>query len=270
MTPPAVFRRPKSCACAFGRVAVAAALVAGLGANGCMSGQQLAARIGQSLSPEVVPEAVGCWEREFEAAGFKGEYMAVVDFTLDSSGQLGDVKVQAIEPTARAGAPATEEPTTSLSACLERALGRANLASSGWTPDGSVSVAGFRIALTDASAEARKAAAEAAANMLIGPRADHCLGLYSHHPPLDAARLMNELRTARAAAEAVPPDKRDELARALQKVYDLALELHKRLALDAATADDAHLTEEGLLESEHVAEKVGAQLGCTDLPWTTR
>jgi hypothetical protein len=246
----------------------------GVLAGGCMSSQQLASRIGQSMSPEVLPAAVGCWEREFEAAGFHGEYVAVVDFTVESSGEIRDVKVQAVEPTARDGAPKTEEPTTSFSACLERALASSSIAASGWTPDSATEVLGFRIALTDASAEARRAAEQNSPNMLIGPRADHCLGLYSHHPPLDAARLTTDLAAARAAAKAAPADKRDEVARALQKVYDLALELRKRLALDASSEEGSGAsqsrTQQALREAESVAEETGALIGCKDFPWSSR
>src|SRR6185295_3269434 len=94
-------------------------------------------------------------------------------------------------------------------ACVQKALNASKLPTEadkdgpGFSTQGNLTVRSFRIAFTDASPKRREAASAKQANVLIGPRADRCQGLYSHDPPRDTATLYTEIDTARTRAKAL-------------------------------------------------------------------
>jgi hypothetical protein len=119
----------------------------------------------------------------------------------------------------------------------------------------------------DASSQARKAAAQQTPNILIGPRADRCLGLYTHDPPRDAATLVAELAEAEQTVTKNASADADSRARALQRAYDLALELGDRLRTDLGTdrLSPASRTKtlEQIRRADDVARRVGRAIRCT-------
>jgi len=218
-----------------------------------------------------LPKVVACWEREFEAADFRGEYLAVVDFTVDGdTGQIHDAELRqmlrANDPAEPLDGPIAER----LGECLERALGGTNLADAGFTPGRDVRVRGYRIAFADATFEAREAASKRSPNVLLGPRADRCQGLYGYDPPRDAPALFAELASAKAAARRESSSDPDGHARALQRQYDLSLELHQRLVLDADRQDvplpSRERLERALDEAAAMARTTGRRIGCPAPP----
>jgi hypothetical protein len=232
-----------------------------------MTQQEIAAQLGRSLAQPNVPKVTACWEAEFESAGFRGKYRAEVDFTVDPDGSLRDVEVRKVEATSAAGgADAPPDGSGSLGACIKGALGETNIATAGWVPAAPLRVNGFTLAFTDGSAEVRAAAKTAGSPMLIGPRANRCAGLYSFHPPREAALLDAEIAEARGLAERTAELDRDGHARALQRIYDVALELRRRHELDAGNAELGEESRARTLnqrdEAAKLARDVGESIGC--------
>lgn len=244
-------------------------LLAGLCLLGgaCTTHQELAAQLQRATRQQHLPLVVACWESEFETAGFRGQYQAVVDFTVSSgSGRIGDVVVQQVLAVDAAAEDDTAATAERLAECLANALVRSSLARGGMKPGGDVHVKGFRFAFIDASSEARQAAADHAPTILIGPRASRCNGLYTHEPPREAAELVAELADAQGAARRIDPGEQDEWARALQKTYDVALELRARLELEARRDDLSAAsrlrTRQELRRVQAIAQRTGALIGC--------
>jgi len=234
----------------------------------CTSRQELAAQLRAATGQNQIPKVVACWESAFEAAGFVGEYLAVVDFTVTAgSGQLRDAVVREIYDTSNGKPEPADEVGRELSHCLVQALNESSLGPGGMSPSGDVHVVGFRLAFTDASQKARAAASEHGPTILIGPRANRCKGLYGHDPPREAATLHQQLSDAQAEAARADVSERDRKARALQRSYDLSLELSVRLELDSHGDDLSDAGRERLLEelerARSLARDIGAQIGCT-------
>ena len=234
----------------------------------CTTKEQLAANLEQAMVAQQLPKVLACWELEFEAAGFRGQYEAVANFTVEGgTGRLRDVTVTEVKPTGAAPSGSDEETTKRFHSCLQAALPESTLQPPGWKRGADLKVRGFRLAFGDASAQARKEAAQTSTNVLLGPRANRCLGLYAFEPPREAATLMTELTEARGALSRTDTSKRDEIARALQKTYDIALELRARLTVDLERGDlhkaSRDRTEATLRDTERTAEETGARIGCT-------
>jgi hypothetical protein len=203
---------------------------------GCANREQLAIDLKHAARQSHVPRVVACYERAFESAHFHGEYEVLVEFLVAADG--GVVRNARVESVSR--------PNEELNRCLVAALNATSLAAGGFRPGGDVHVSGMRIAFRDTSAETRKSAEETSSNVLIGPRADRCFGLYDHDPPRPAAALFAELSDAQRQAARIERRSRgavltgpdpDGYARALQRAYDVALELRKRLTIDSRQAD---------------------------------
>lgn len=246
--------------------ALVLALAAG---SACATKQELATQLRVAMGQDQIPQVVACWETAFEAAGFTGQYEAVVDFTVTAgSGQVRDAVLHEIRNTATGEHAPPDGPGGDLGTCLVAALNASKLEAGGMSPRGDVHVVGFRIAFTGPASADRDTSSEPGPTLLLGPRADRCRGLYGHDPPLEAAALHQDLAVAQAeAAEAEGSGDRAAYARALQKTYDLCLELADRLDLDGA-ADD--LSDEGrarIIEerarARRLAAEVGAKIGCT-------
>ncbi|MBW2529251.1 MAG: hypothetical protein JRI23_34060 [Deltaproteobacteria bacterium] len=240
----------------------------GLGAAGCATQEQLAAQLETATQQQYLPELVACWEKEFEAAGFRGEYHATVDFTVEGgTGAIRDATLHRLDTPADGDEAIGYLAVERLEECLAQALAKTDLSRGGLEPSADLRVVGFRLLLADASSEARKAALERSPNILIGPRADRCLGLYTHDPPQDAAALVAELSTAERAATKVSPSEPDQRARALQRVYDLALELAQRLRVDLISdelsAANRKKTRDEIQRADDIARRAGRSIGCT-------
>ncbi len=221
---------------------------------GCASRDELAARLAAAMTPSALPALSACWESHFERAGFRGRYLAVVDFTLSPDGALHDVTVRALVDET-GPEPGHAHEAGALRRCIADALDGATIA---FTPSHALAVTGYRIALRDGTAEARASRER----VLIGPRHDRCQGLFGYDPPRELGTLQRELeRTAGPAAHA----EGDALARALQQRYDLSLELMQRLALerraDLPPESDARIARE-LARVRQLARDVGARIGC--------
>src|SRR5262249_22489259 len=156
-------------------------------------------------------------------ADFQGEYVATVAFTIEGeTGRIRDAEVRSIEPASGGG---SGRDPAAFKACLTAALDRSALPREdsadgpGFRAPGDLAVTGLRVAFTDSPSRKRTVAARRQANVLIGPRADRCQGLYSHEPPRDASILYDEIAGAegRARSYGADPDLR---ARELQRTYD--------------------------------------------------
>jgi hypothetical protein len=229
---------------------------------GCPSRASLLADLETATEQQHLPAVVACWERAFEASGFAAEYHAVVDFTVEArSGRILHPVVRAVHDVS-AGEP-SELDDERFESCLNEALARSALSSGGMRPAGDVHVVGFRFAFTGAGQGGRR---DDDKPVLVGPRADRCSGLYSHRPPRGAASIYQELRDARGGAERTGDD-RDRHARALQRSYDLSLELCARLEIDAQqsglSSEGRARIEDALVRANETAEEIGAQIGCT-------
>jgi hypothetical protein len=256
------------------RIFAAAALAATLG--GCAGDPAVAASLANAARPAHLPRVVACWEKEFEAAQFQGGYIATVDFVVEGgSSRIHDAELRSLEPVDREGrrgdkaAPTGRDPAA-FRECLVAALNQSALpveaddAGPGFRTASDLRVTRFRIAFTDASHQRRERAAARQANVLIGPRADRCQGLYSHDPPRDASTLYEEIAGADARSRALPDP--DDRARELQKKYDAGIELRDRLAADLAEpglpeANRARV-KKALDETKETVRTTGARIGC--------
>jgi hypothetical protein len=239
---------------------------------GCAGDPALAAGLLNAARPSRLPEVVACWEKEFEAADFQGEYLATVAFTVEGgTGRIRDVEVRALDPVTTGGGGSGRDPAA-FKACLAAALAKSALPTEsnadgpGFRPPGDVAVSGLRIAFTDSPARRRTVASRRQANVLLGPRADRCHGLYAHDPPRDASVLYDEIAAAEGRAKSYGADL-DLKARELQRTYDAELELGERLAADLAQPGlpDANKKRirKALSEAGEAARRVGAKIGCT-------
>lgn len=232
---------------------------------GCANEHAVAASLATAIHPPRLPEVFACWEKEFEASGFQGEYVAVVDFVIDGSSKIRDAKVTSLEPTAGGS---SRDPAQ-FRACLEAALNRSSLPveddkdGPGFHISFGADISGMRIAFTDSPS--RKKASGQRPNMLVGPRADRCQGLYSHSPPRDASTLYEEAAQTDARAREYAGDA-ERKARELQKKYDAELELIERLSADAADTGvpeaNRARTKKALGDLKDAAKKTAARIGC--------
>lgn len=252
--------------------------LAAVGLAGCAGDQALAAGLANAARPARMPYVVACWEKEFATAPPDSGYVATVDFVVQAgTSKLQGAKVRSLEPVTEEGAPAKPSGReAALGACLEAALDLSSLPSAegsdgpGFSTPSDLAVTRFRIAFVDDSAKQRKAASATQANVLVGPRADRCRGLFSHDPPRDASTLYAEIGRSETQAAALhaqgQPGDRDLEARELQKAYDEQLELIERLASDLGqpAIPEANLKRlrEALSEARAQAKKTGARIGC--------
>ena len=239
-------------------------LAAALLCSACVNRDELAINLQQAAVGPHLPKVLACWESAFEEAGFRGSYVASVDFRIHGDGTLSDAVVHGIEDPSGT----SDAPPYGFESCLVEALNASTLGPAGIEPGADVQVVGYRLAFGDATEAARQEASDESPNILIGPRADRCQGLYGYDPPREMAGLQSELAKAQGdAATAQQDGDRDREARALQQTYDLALELRSRLSFEAVRDD---LPAEGrkrviaeLERSGELASSVGARIGCT-------
>ncbi len=238
------------------RVAFALASV-----TGCVTHERLASEVHDAAGAARMPKVLACYEEAFENAGFLGEFDATVEFdALGGNGLIRNVSVTRV--TATKG-----EPPPSFAPCLTRALEASQLTPGGAPPSGDLHVRGLTYAFRDASAATRAGASAETEHVLIGPRGDRCTGVYSHAPPRPVAVLFQELDDAQNQAGRSGSSEPDGKARALQRAYDVALELRKRIELDGwqpnLAAESRRRLAEHLAQIEKTATALGAAIGCT-------
>ena len=235
---------------------------------GCAGGRDLATRLANAAVPSHLPHVLACWEKELEAASFRGEYRATVDFVVQGgTSKIGSAKVTKLEAT---DADPSRDPSA-FRACIEEALNQSALPTEpdangpGFGASSDISVTGYVIAFTDASQKARAEEAKRTGHVLIGPRADRCQGLYTYDPPRDEVDLFTAIDQADAGAAQMKADP-DQYARLLQKAFDLRLELRDRLRGQIAAPDLPEANRKRLRaaidDAEMKARAIGAAIGC--------
>lgn len=236
--------------------------VALLTSSACTSASVVATRFAESLTPTELPRVVACYERAFEDANFTGEFELVADFRVAAeSGAVSGVVVRDAISTSGPAVPAD------FVSCVKLALEGSSLAASAHAIDGGVEVVGLRLVFRDASASLRREATVAHGNMLLGPRADRCAGLYRYEPPRDAALLYGELDEAQRRAKKFGERDADGAARSLQRAFDAALELRERLRRDAAidglSTDNRARLRDATGRAERSLSEIGSAIGCS-------
>ncbi|MBK8256392.1 MAG: hypothetical protein IPK82_27445 [Polyangiaceae bacterium] len=234
---------------------------------GCGGGADMAARLANAAVPAHLPFVKACWEKEFEAAQFSGETKALVAFTLDADGRIHDARVKKLMPGEASG----DRDFSGFKKCLEDALNNTELPRNddengpGFNNGSAVAVDNFLFAFTGGSTAARKEAESRSDNVLIGPRADRCQGLYTYDPPRGEVDLYTAVAEA-DAAWSVGKSQPEQYARYLQKAYDLRLELLDRLRRNLAVPDLPDANRKKLkAEIESVAARaktIGDAIGC--------
>lgn len=259
-------------------LALALVVVAAPALAGCAADPALAASLANAMRPARLPKVVACWEKEFEGAPAQSGYVATVDFVISGgSSKLREARVRSLAPLAGDDGPPPADAAwpadrqAAFKACVVSALDQSALPPSaddngpGFATSVDLAVTQFRIAFVDASAKHREAASARQTNVLVGPRADRCQGLYAHDPPQAATTLYAAVSEAEAHAGA-PGEDADSKARELQKAYDAQLELIERLDSDLQQpaipeANRARLRD-ALAEARKAAERLGAKIGC--------
>lgn len=264
------------------RIAAFLLAMTAIAAVGCSGGRDLAARLANAASPSHLPRVTACWEKELQAAGFEGEYRGTFSFVVaGGTSKISEAEVRSLEPLhaesqpSDGGTPAdatNPRDLTAFRACLVEALNASELpteddaSGSGFRSTSDVSVKGYVIAFTDDSKDTRAEAERRAENILLGPRADRCQGLYTYDPPRAEVDLYTEISQADAAAIRYANDP-DQTARELQRKYDLLLELRERLrrvlAEPGLPPANQKRMKAALAENEAAAKAAGAAIGCT-------
>jgi hypothetical protein len=245
---------------------------------GCGGDQALAAGLANASRPSRLPYVVACWEREYASAPPESGYLATVDFVVRAgTSKLAEAEVESLVAVTEEGKPAKSSGREAeLGACLKAAINQSSLPADadadgpGFATASDLRVKRFRIAFVDDSAKQRSAASAKQANVLVGPRADRCRGLYSHDPPRDASTLYAEIERADAQAAALHAQGHagdpDLEARALQQAYDAKLELAERLTSDlgqpAIPEANRKRLRDALDQARAQAAKTGAKIGC--------
>jgi len=236
---------------------------------GCSTPKERATQIVSAFTPGHVRPIVACWEKEYEAGGFRGEYVATIDFDVTSSEKFANAHVKDIEPT---GEGETGRDLGTFRECLETAFAAVELPKDadadgpGYSSFVNVSIHGYKINFLGDGGEARK---RTGGRVLIGPRSDRCQGLYTYDPPRDTSILFTEIGLAKSRADAASGKDRDEHARQLQKTYDLQLELAARLEADLSDGSlppaNRKRLEEARVSAWGDALETGELIDCTPL-----
>jgi len=231
----------------------------------CLTRTQIDSGVRQAMSQDALPKVVACYEDAYERNGFSGEFIARVDFTIESgTGALQDVAVQSIAPLP-SGGHTTTDVDEAFRACLPKAL-----ASTRVKPLSSLStvhVTNYPIAFKAPRASELKDGKAHGGAILVGPRDDRCRGLYSYRPPRDAAALYTQLGQLKAELSRVKAGAADQRARTLQQSYDVMLELRLRLRMATKRkelkAGSRRRMREAIITLTDSLNQTGNQIGCT-------
>lgn len=244
------------------QLAMAALILAN---TACVNQAQVRNQLQSAAHPGALPNVVACWESYFEEQDFSGALTATADFSVAAaSGAISNVSITALQDDSGAEPRALDPKQHPFGVCLAKALDGASLGSQ-WADQPAVRATDMRLAFIGPSQEQLGRATP----QLVGPRADRCRGLYGHWPPRDAATIHGELSDAEDKAARTREQDADRYARALQRAYDLALELRQRLKRDGADEGLSEAAQKHLHKEEsranRKAQELGAQIGC-ELP----
>jgi len=241
------------------------------GASSCATQRDRAGAIVAAATAGHLQPVVACWEKEYESSGFEGEYIAIVDFEIGANEHFRNTKVTSLETKDKS------TPTHDLTAfreCIEKALDEVELPTTtdadgpGYSAILGVAVQNYRIAFLGDQEGRRQQAGGRQANILIGPRADRCQGMYMYNPPRDSSALFTEISLVQA--KPAPASDKDAQARDLQKIYDLQLELAARLEADLANgslpAVNRKRLDDALDSARREISTIGARIGCGAKP----
>jgi hypothetical protein len=247
-------------------LAVPLAIVA-LGSSSCATPRDRAGAIVSAATSGHLRPVMACWEKEYESSGFQGEYIAIVDFEIGANEHFSNAKVTSLEPADKSS------PTHDLTAfreCVEKALDEVELPTKndpggpGYSAFIGVSVHNYRISFHGDQEGHRQEAGGRQANILIGPRADRCQGMYTHNPPRDTSTLFTEISFVQS--KPAPANDKDARARELQKVYDLQLELAARLEVDLTNRTLPAVNRQRLVDALDTARReiasTAERIGC--------
>lgn len=253
------------------RLVVAPLALASAWAVGCAGDPVVASSLANAMRPQHLPEVVACWEKEFEAAEFRGAYVAEADFLVDAkTSKIKAAQIRSLTP-AHGTKPVEGRDLGPFKACFTAALNASVLPRDedkdgpGFKTSDDLTVVRYRFAFTDASSHKSEDAVKKHAHVLIGPGKDRCRGLYRRAPPRPVDALKDDITFLRGRAESRRD--LDERARELQKLYDTELELMERLRADAAAPSLAEADKKRLGqlidEATASAKKTGARIGCS-------
>jgi hypothetical protein len=249
------------------RVIVGSLALVTSGLCSCATPRDRAAEIVAAATAGHMRPVVGCWEKEYETSGFRGEYIAIVDFEIGGNEHFRNAKVTSLEPVDKSS---PTHDMTEFQACVEKALNEVALPKSndadgpGYSTILGVSVHNYRIAFLGDQEGRRQEAGGRQAHILIGPRADRCQGLYAYNPPRDSSALFTEI--ALMQAKPASPQDKDAYARELQKMYDLQTELVARLETDLSNPAIPAANRKRLIDALDTARReittTGERIGC--------
>lgn len=226
---------------------------------GCATPRELAAQLQNAASSHGFPGVTRCWDQTHEALGLQGAFDVTTDFEVGSDGKVRKALVDEVL-NATNSEPAVGPEVDALRSCIESALEGSTLA--GFSPGRPVAVSGYRFALRDAEGGLGDRAGDAP--ILVGPRDDRCRGLYAYDPPRDAPALDRALEEAQTEADEV--DGKDRRARALQRAYDVSVELVARLEIELARSDRPEESRDKIrgevLRVKKDRDALAAQIGC--------
>ena len=230
-------------------------------------GEGTRTQLANAMTHNNLPKVAACWEAQSEQPDFAGDLHAVVSFDVAAgSGAISHATIHQLQTgdasAALDSSAALDVRSHPFASCLLLALNASRLGSDAWSPSNNLQLSDVLLHFAGPSQASRFDGPP----RLVGPRADRCHGLSGHRPPRDAANIHGEFSAAQDEARRYRESDLDHHARALQRAYDLALELHQRLSLDAAA--------EGLSSrsAEHIRDEVGrareqalalgARIGC--------
>ncbi len=238
-----------------------------LGSSSCATPRDRAGAIVASATSGHLRPVMACWEKEYETSGFQGEYIAIVDFEIAFNEHFRNAHVKSLEPADKSG-PVHD--MTAFRECVEKALNQVELPTEndaggpGYSVFIGVSVHNYRLSFHGDQEGHRQEAGGRQANILIGPRADRCQGMYTYKPPRDTSSLFTEISVGQS--KLLPVQDKDARARELQKMYDLQLELVARLEMDLTNRTLPAVNRQRLVDALETARseitKTAERIGC--------
>jgi hypothetical protein len=242
-------------------------VIAAFGISGCATPRDRAASIIAASTAGHMAPVVACWEKEYETSGFAGEYIAIVDFDIGFNERFSNAHVKSLEPI---DPSLPTHDMTEFRTCIEKAFDEVELPTSndaggpGYSAFIGVAVHNYRLAFVGDKEGRRQEAGGRQANILIGPRADRCQGMYMYNPPRDSSTLFTEI--AFMKDKPAPQSDKDAVARELQKNYDLHLELVARLEVDLTNSSLPAKNRQRLADALETARReiatTGPRIGC--------
>ncbi len=238
-----------------------------LGSTSCATPRDRAGAIVTAATSGHLRPVMACWEKEYETSGFQGEYIAIVDFEIGANEHFSNAHVTSLEAVDKS---APTHDMTAFRECVEKALDQVELPTEndaggpGYSAFIGVAVHNYRISFHGDQEGHRQEAGGRQANILIGPRADRCQGMYTYNPPRDSSTLFTEISVVQS--KPAPAQDKDAQAREFQRMYDMQLELAARLEADLTNrtlpAVNRKRLEDALETARREITRTGERIGC--------